>query len=145
MSQPVLPPGIDQVYRQDDTGDGCRLMAAQCRHSRRIFFPAPAWCPCCLEPPEALALSGRGTIHAFTVVRVKAPFGLPEPYAVGYVDLDAAPLRIFGLLMAPAIADLRTGLAVDLVVMPLGVDNRGEPCLRPVFRPLSCPGGGDDV
>ena len=138
MNHLPLAPGLEQVFRQD--ADGCRLLAARCRLSGRLFFPAPAYCPCCLEAPETVPLSGRGSIHAFTVVRIKAPFGLPEPYAVGYVDLEAAPLRVFGLFPPQAIADLRTGLAVDLTLMPLGLDNVGQPCLRPVFRPL---GDGD--
>ncbi|MCX7169865.1 MAG: OB-fold domain-containing protein, partial [Proteobacteria bacterium] len=71
------------------------------------------------------------------VVRTRAPYQLPEPYAVGYIDLDASGLRVFGLFHPQATERLRIAMRVALSVMPLGVDNDGRPCLRPVFSPLS--------
>lgn len=126
-----LPEGLKASFAAD--GDGCRLVAGRCPRTGRVFFPAPAYCPCCLEPPERLAVSGRGRVHAFTVVRTKAPFGLPEPYAVGYVDIDEADLRVFGLFAPETVAALEAGSEVDLALRKLGTDAAGRPCLRPVF------------
>lgn len=132
MTELALPTGLDQAFRVED--GSCRLLAARCPRSGRVFFPAPAFCPCCLEPPETAPLSGDGRIHAVTHIRTKAPFGLPEPYAVGYIDLETAPLRVFGLFAPCPPESLQPEAVVELVALPLGVDNQGQACLRPVFR-----------
>lgn len=129
-----LPPSLAEAFLAEPSGTACRIQAGRCRRTGRYFFPAPVSCPCCMEPPEIVALPGRGRVHAFTVVRTKAPFALPEPYAVGYVDLDTVPLRVFGLFAPDGLNQLRIDLEVALVVAPLGVDSLGEPCLRPVFQ-----------
>lgn len=49
-------------------------------------------------------------------------------------DLDAAPLRLFGLFESGA--ELSPGKRVTLSLQALGVDNDGTPCLRPVFVPV---------
>jgi uncharacterized protein len=63
----------------------------------------------CEDVRRALSLSPEGTIHSFTVIHTKAAFGLPEPYAVGYVDLERDGLRIFSLLDRQKIGQLHTG------------------------------------
>ena len=126
-----LPAGLKAFFAAE--ADGCRLVVGRCARTGRVFFPAPVYCPCCLEPPERQEISGRGRVHAYTVVRTKAPFGLPEPYAVGYVDLAEVDLRIFGLFAPEAIELMETGAPVDLSVRPLGRDTAGQPCLRPVY------------
>jgi uncharacterized OB-fold protein len=79
-----------------------------------------------------------GRIHSFTTVRTKAPLGLPEPYAVGFVDLERetgeAGLRVFSLFDPESTDDLRIGARVTLQVAPLGHNGRGEPRLRPFFK-----------
>lgn len=127
MTDLHMPPALSDAF--SDGG----LRIGRCARTGRVFFPAPLYCPCCLEPPERVAISGRGTVHAFTVVRTKAPFGLPEPYAVGYVDVMAADLRVFGLFAPEALPGLAPGVTVDLAVRPLGCDAAGRPCLRPVY------------
>jgi len=61
--------------------------------------------------------------------------GLPQPYSLGYIDLDDIPLRIFCLLDPAANDQLKIGLPVHLKVAPLGHDSNGKPCLRPYFSP----------
>lgn len=131
MTDLHLPPALSDAF--SDGADGCGLRIGRCPRTGRVFFPAPLYCPCCLAPPQRAVISGRGTVHAFTVVRTKAPFGLPEPYAVGYVDLLAADLRVFGLFAPESLPSLRPGVAADLTVRPLGRDAAGRPCLRPVY------------
>jgi uncharacterized OB-fold protein len=77
----------------------------------------------------------KGTIYSFTVIRTKAPFGLPTPYAVGYVDLDETGLRVFSLLDPERIDQLEIGLRVALKTGPLGDNGKGEPRVRPYFTP----------
>lgn len=90
------PLGIDaQFQRFLDQG---RFMIQRSRASGRAFYY-----PRVAEPGtgdtdlEWFAPSGRGTVYASTVVRVKAP---GEPYNVALVDLEEGPrvtTRVVGL------------------------------------------------
>lgn len=88
---------------------------------------------------EDTVLGSEGTVYSFTVVRTKPPFGLPQPYSVGYVDMAESGLRVFCLLDSQAIGKLEVGSAVELAVGSVGRDSRGEPCLRPYFKLHSDP------
>jgi uncharacterized protein len=117
------------------------LLGGYCARCRRYYFPRPRYCPGCLDEPETREVGNRGRIHSFTTVRTKAPLGLPEPYAVGYVDLDremgGPGLRVFSLFDPGSTDTLRIGAMVTLRVAPLGHNGRGEPCLRPFFKLVS--------
>ena len=112
-----------------------QLIGGLCTSCSQYYFPRPHYCKGCLEPTEEVLLGSEGIIYSYTVVRTKAPLGLPTPYSVGYVDLKGSSLRIFTLLDPRAIEDLQVGLPVHLVVEPLGHDGKGSPCLRPYFTP----------
>lgn len=109
------------------------LVGGACAACGKRFYPRPDICPGCLAPAHRSLIGGRGRIYSYTRVRTRAPYALPEPYAVGYVDLEHSGLRIFGLFAPQAIERLQIGAQVGLSVLPLGVDGEGKPCLRPVF------------
>lgn len=115
--------------------EGPRLIGAHCVRCARKFFPAPFVCPYCLREPEEVHLSNQGTLHSFTVVRVKAPYGLPLPYCLGYVDLKDEGLRVLALIDPTHIEDLRIGMEVTLCVKEFGDDGKGNPALRYLFSP----------
>ncbi len=92
-------------------------------------------------PVKSIRLSTKGTIYSFTVIRTKPPFGLPQPYAVGYVDLEDDNLRIIGLLDPEKISALSVGKPVTLSIAPIGLDRSGQPCLRYFFTTKE--GGGE--
>lgn len=115
------------------------LLGGHCPSCRSSHYPWAERCPSCLGALERRPIGGSGRLYSYTVVRTKAPFGLPEPYAVGYVDLDDSGLRVFALFDPARIAALELGGRVELAVRPLGTDNAGAPCLRPVFHPASEP------
>lgn len=115
------------------------LIGGYCRDCKQFHYPLPDYCPTCLRPPERTVVGRSGRIYSYTVVRTKAPFKLPEPYAVGYIDLDESGLRVFGLFDLSATEALESGMAVELTVARVGVDGRGQKCLRPVFRPMGLP------
>lgn len=117
-----------------------RLLGRYCKACDRKFFPPPAVCPYCLQPISISPLSSEGTLYAYTVVRTRPPFGLPQPYAIGYVDLETDNLRIFTLLDGERIQDLRIGLPLTLRIEGMGLHRDGTPCLRYYFTPLH---GGD--
>jgi uncharacterized OB-fold protein len=112
-----------------------RLRGGFCSKCNKYYFPRPGYCRFCLEPIEEKDLGSRGVIYSYTVIRTKAPLGLPTPYSVGYIDLSGSSLRIFCLLDPAAIEQLQVGLKVRLAVGPLGHDGHGAPCLRPYFIP----------
>ena len=117
--------------------DGSRpgLVGVYCPDCARWYFPCPSYCRSCLEPVQAADLGGEGKLHAFTVIRMRPPLGLPQPYAVGYVDLKESGLRVFCLLDPSAIDRYRLDMPLRLTVSVLGHDGSGQPCLRPYFSP----------
>ncbi|MFH0730392.1 MAG: OB-fold domain-containing protein [Pseudomonadota bacterium] len=110
-----------------------RLIGAICPKCQKKFFPKPLVCHYCLEEVREIELSSKATIYTFSVLRTKTPYGLPQPYAAGYVDLEDSGLRIYTLFDPEKIADLDFGKRVTLRIGPLGVDNNGQPCLRYYF------------
>ena len=128
---PAFAPGIFT-----GSGTATRLLGSRCPCGR-IAFPPRAECPDDGEATATIELPPTGTLYAATVVRMKPPFGLPAPYAVGYVDLDGLPLRVFALLDPARIGDYQIGLSVVLTSGPLGTDLDGAPCVRPCFTPAA--------
>lgn len=129
-AQPL--PVVADLFADDAQGRP-GLVGGYCESCQRYLYPRPDFCPDCLQPAQRRLVGGSGRIYSYTVIRTRAPYQLPEPYAVGYIDLDASDLRVFGLFHPQATEALQVGLPVSLSVLPLGVDNDGKPCLRPVF------------
>jgi len=131
----ALAPVVPGLYAANAQGE-LELTGAFCAACQRYAYPCVEHCPECLQPTERKPVGGKGKIYSYTVIRTRPPFNLPEPYAVGYVDLAASGLRIFGLFHPQAIEQLRIGMSVVLKEIPLGINNDGQPCLRPVFSPV---------
>ena len=136
-----IPPMLPDIFTLPPYGENPpMLLGGYCPHCDVSFFPKPRYCPRCLEIPESREMGNTGVIHSFTVVRTKPPLGLPQPYSVGYVDLDGntagSGLRVFCLFDPDATARLEIGAKVALRVGPMGHDGRGNACLRPFFKPV---------
>jgi len=129
-----LPPLMPDLFESLAGPGRYGLVGSRCRVCGCRCFPFASHCPKCQVGMDREVVGTRGKIYSYTVVRTKAPFGLPEPYAVGYVDLVESSLRVFGLLDPATIGSLEVGMPVEVTVMPLGVDKEGRRCLRPVFR-----------
>ncbi len=127
-----LKPVMDEIFEK---GPPPRLQGGSCPACGRQFFPRPLVCPICLGATSPTYLASEGTLHSFAIVRTRPPFGLPEPYAVGYVDLDDCGLRIISLLDPDKTGELAIDQRVALKVGPLGVNRSGEPCMRYFFSP----------
>ena len=132
-----LKPVMEGIF---EAGSSPRLIGAQCPKCHQKFFPKPMVCPQCLEEVQDVKLSSKGKIYTYAVLRTKAPYGLPTPYAGGYVDLEGDGLRIYTLFDPDKISDLDFGKPVTLRVGEMGVDNNGQPCLRYYFTTQE---GGD--
>jgi len=133
MSGDNLPPFAEGIFKAD--GMFAELVGSRCPTCGARHFPARAHCPDDMAETETISLGSRGTLYSTTVIRTRPPFGLPAPYAVGYVDLDAHPLRIFMLLDPERTEDFRIGMPLALKSAALGVGLGGEPCIRPYFTP----------
>ncbi len=127
-----LKPVMEGIF---EVGPPSRLNGAICPECNKKFFPKPMVCPHCLGEVQNIELSTEGKIYTYSILRTKPPYGLPQPYAVGWVDLEADGLRIFSLLDPDRISDLDFGKRVTLRVGAIGVDNNGQACLRYYFTP----------
>ncbi len=98
----------------DRLRDG-RLSTTRCARDDLLHWPPRTACPKChSEELEWVDLPERGRIYAFSAVLAGAPLGMEGevPFAVGLVDLDGVPLRLFGRLEGAPWAALHVGQAV---------------------------------
>ncbi len=103
-----------------------RFTTTRCRRDGKLLWPPRAVCPICHTTDlDWVDLPRRGRVHAFSALLAGAPLGQePElPIVVGLVDLDGAPLRLFGRLLG---ADWRT--------LPIGAPVEVEPLRLPDGR-----------
>lgn len=94
-----------------------RLSTTRCPKDDLLHWPPRTACPRChTEELAWVDLPGSGTIYAFSAVLAGAPLGMePDvPFTVGLVDLDGAPLRLFGRIEGRTWADLRIGERVTV-------------------------------
>lgn len=137
----VLPPVQKGIFTLPDAnGNPPSLLGGHCAVCDRHSFPREPHCSRCLGVMDEATLGSRGTVYSLTVVRTKPPLGLPQPYSVGFIDLEDCGLRIFCLLDPDRIGDIRIGSSVRLTIRPLGHDSEGRACLRPCFTPTDAGG-----
>jgi uncharacterized OB-fold protein len=119
------------------TGEGAatRLIGSRCAACGKHAFPYRDRCADDGVETQRVELGHEAELYVFTIVRTKAPFGLPQPYAVGYVDLAGEGLRLFMPLDPACIDDFRIGMKLRLSSGPLGLNLNGAPCVRPYFTP----------
>jgi hypothetical protein len=94
------------------------LHVQRCRTcTQHFFFPRGA-CPHCLSADlEWRRVSGRGTLHTFTVVhRGARGFPLPAPYILAVVELEEGPRLMTNLVgVEPDPERLDLGMPVEVV------------------------------
>ena len=112
------------------------LIGAECPECKQKFFPVPMICPKCMGELKEIELSTDGTVYTYGILRVKPPYELPSPYAVGWVKLEADGIKVFGLFDPANLDNLGIGKRVSLRVGEMGVGNDRKPCLRYYFTPV---------
>ena len=109
-----------------------RIELQRCMGCKRLrYFPAPV-CPACLSVECTWeAVSGRGSLHAFTIVH-RAPNALTAketPYTIGLIDLDEGVRVMARLDGAPSV-----GPEIGASLAFIGVGDSGSgPWLRFVY------------
>jgi len=119
------PDGETQPF-WDGIAEG-RLRLQRCRACERYVFYPRSVCPHCMAAGlEWTDATGRGAVHAFTVVH-RAPPGFTEdaPYVVAMIELEEGP-RMLTRLLDVAPGDAEIGMKVEVAI-------EGEPRL-PYFR-----------
>jgi uncharacterized OB-fold protein len=111
------------------------LCLQRCRTcGRYLFYPRVA-CPHCFGPElEWRRVSGRGTLHTFTVVhRGQRGFPLGPPYVIAIVELDEGVRLMTNLVdVAADPAAIRIGMPVEVVFEDVSPE-----IALPRFRPAS--------
>jgi uncharacterized protein len=100
------------------------LSTTRCPKERMLDWPPRTACPRChTEELEWVDLPDRGRLYAFSATLAGAPAGMEAdvPFAVGLVDLDGVPLRLFGRIVGRPWNELRIGGPVR--VEPYTVDD----------------------
>lgn len=125
-----------------------RLIGSRCAACEIITFPAQESCPRCAstEMAEHL-LARRGRLWAWTTQEFpppSPPYAGPTgdafvPYGVGYVELPGE-VRVETRLTTTE--DLRTGMDMELVLVPFRTDAEGNEVVTFAFRPVDEPGAG---
>ena len=94
-----------------------RVSTTRCPRDLELHWPPRTACPKChSEELEWTDLPEKGRIYSFSAVLAGAPLGMEAevPYAVGLVDLEGAPLRLFGRIEGRAWNALHVGESVRL-------------------------------
>ncbi len=100
-----------------------RLSTTRCANDGLLWPPRSACPRCHTEALEWTDLPERGRLYAFSAVLAGAPLGMEAdvPFAVGLVDLDGVPLRLFGRIVGRPWNELHVGGAVT--VEPYAADD----------------------
>jgi len=100
-----------------------RLSTTRCLRDGALLWPPRTACPKChTEELEWVDLPETGRVYAFSAVLGGAPIGMESdvPFAVGLIDLDGAPLRLFGRIEGRPWTELRIGQPVRIEPYDIG-------------------------
>lgn len=115
------------------------LVANECTSCGARFFDRRVGCAACGAASFApVALPRLGEVRTFTVVARAAP-GIPVPFVAAVVDCGGTSVRANLVNVPPDPAHLRTGMAVRLVAVPVGVDAEGTEAVGFGFEPVAGP------
>jgi len=122
--------------------DDPRLIGSRCAGCGMVTFPTQDSCPRCASPEMAEhLLPRRGRLWAWTTQEFpppSPPYAGPTgpafvPYGVGYVELADA-VKVEARLTQTT--RLRTGMNMELVLVPFRIDADGNEVVTFAFRPV---------
>ena len=113
---PLEDPKFTRIAAFYDALRKGRLTTTRCAKDG-LAWPPRVVCPQCHSTVlEWTDLPDRGHVYAFSAVLAGAPLGMESdvPFVVGLVDLDGAPLRLFGRIVGRAWTECRVGMPVEV-------------------------------
>ena len=124
--------------------DAPQLIGSRCTSCGIVTFPSQQSCPRCAS--EAMAeqlLARRGRLWAWTTQNFpppSPPYLGPTgadfvPFGVGYVEL-AGEVKVESRLTESDPAVLKSGMQMELVVVPFGTDRDGNEVVTFAFAPV---------
>lgn len=130
-----MPPPIDDKISSFYWEGAARgeLLVQRCASCESYQFPPSVLCERCTSREVVpVAVSGRGSIYAFTILRQAflPDFAENLPYAIALVELDDAPgVRLMTNIVEADVDQLSVGDPLEVVFEP-----RGDGAV-PQFRP----------
>jgi len=112
-----------------------RLVIQRCaKCGEYVWCPRPACSECGSEQLEWTAVSGRGTVFSFTIIRQviargAAAFEKEVPYIVAWIDLEEGPRFCSNVVDCPT-DQITIGMPVEVVF-----DQASSEIVLPKFRP----------
>jgi uncharacterized protein len=100
-----------------------KVSTTRCPKDDLLLWPPRTACPVChSETLEWVDLPPRGRLYAFSAILGGAPLGMEDevPFAVGLVDLEGAPLRLFGRIEGRPWTELHIGQPVRFEPYEIG-------------------------
>ncbi len=134
MTDPVFRvlPTLDEpsAFFWTSGADG-KLRFLRCTACSYLIHPPAPICPQCQGRDAAPAeVSGRATVHSFTVNH-QSWDGTTEPYVIGLVTIDEQPdVRLTTNIVGIAPAAVEIGMRVEV-----GFEDH-DPVFLPLFRPI---------
>ena len=134
-------PAVDGIFTWP-SDDPC-LVGIRCEDCGTLTFPkfAELHRPNCRgENVGEVELSGTGTIVSYTIQRFPPPYPYIsdsdafEPYGIGTVELPDG-IQVPGQITGIDVEDIAVGMAVDMVVETLYVDEDGDEVLTWKWAP----------
>jgi uncharacterized protein len=126
--------------------DAPRLIGSKCTNCGNHMFPVQSGCPKCTgSETETVELEPRGTLWTWTIQGFppKAPpyVGEVDPrrfeaFGVGYVELPGQ-VKVEARLTESDPSKLSIGMAMELCLVPLMTNDKGEEVMTFAFRPLN--------
>jgi uncharacterized protein len=129
-------PVHEGLFARDDTG-APYLIGGHCGQCGRDHFPRRAECPYCgASDAEETRLPTTGRLWGWTAV-LNAPPGYrgDVPFGFGVVELDGDGLRVITRIEEPDPARLAFEQPMQLALVPLHVDDDGNPVETYTFEP----------
>ncbi len=126
---PKIQPPVTEIARP--YWEGCRegeLRLQRCTACERFqFYPRIVCSHCGADSFEWQAVSGRGTVASFTVVRRGISPAYVAPYVVALIDLEEGP-RLMSTVVGCEPEAVQVGAAVTVQFEPWGAEH-----VLPVF------------
>lgn len=134
----VLSLKDDLLALPSKPGEKAHLVGTHCRNCGEYLLGRRDVCPNCFSNNvEKVALSDRGKLTNFVVVRVNTPtWKGPVPYALGEVTLPEHVVVLAQIIGIP-IEDVKVGQEMELAVEKAIEDEEGNDIMAFRWRPVS--------